>query len=342
MSRPVTGETTMKMTIVSSYLLLAAASIGWGDRVATEPGSATQSLASHDEGTVTRRLVTVTGPDGRINASSLFDSSGKVEARIWECANTTAVDFPTVPCSVDPDFVLVGGGAWANGTGAGGLLTASYPKDPDFLTTWEGRSKAHGVSDPHILKVYAIGLRLSGLTRAQLLKNIYVNRKTVGPSAVPEAAALSFPCVDFCPDIYLPLGHGTFVNWTNAGTLLTRSTSNGGSAKEHGYPGPGTITHFRIGINTTIDGFGTLERSVVEKTSATVSTGPASVEVVVPSGFVPTGIGGGSLGGGVGRLLTRMSPVPTDFTRWVISSKDHLVAQSGSVFSELLTLRKKP
>jgi hypothetical protein len=323
----------MKTTILSSVLLLAAASLGCG---------APPSRGASQEAKITRRLVSTTGVDGRTSATSLFDSSGRVEARIWECANTTPSDNNIVPCAVDAGYVLVGGGAWANGTGYGALLTASYPSDPAFLTTWEGRSKAQGVSDPHILKVYAIGLRLTGLTRAQLLSNVFVNRHTVGPASMPGSVALTFPCTDVCFDTILPTSYGSFVHWTGAGNLLTTSAAIGAYGKDHNWSDPATITHYSIGIRANIDGFGRLEMKVVEKDSPTVSIGKTSAEALLPAGFVPTGVGALGHYTGFGRLLTRMAPNPADFTRFLAENKDQIVQSSGSVTAQLIALRKAP
>lgn len=66
-----------------------------------------------------------------------------------------ASDAPTASCSVPVGKVAVGGGARSNWTGAGQLLTQSYPSS---TTSWRGASKAHMLSDPSTLDVYCIGV----------------------------------------------------------------------------------------------------------------------------------------------------------------------------------------
>jgi vibriolysin len=62
---------------------------------------------------------------------------------------------PSAMVAVAAGFMLVGGGARVNWTGAGNLLTASFPSGND----WIASSKDHDISDPADISVFAIGIR---------------------------------------------------------------------------------------------------------------------------------------------------------------------------------------
>jgi hypothetical protein len=61
---------------------------------------------------------------------------------------------PEAAMTVPPGFRLLGGGAVVNWTGAGSLLTASFPSSD--LLRWTARAKDHGVSDPSSVNVFVI------------------------------------------------------------------------------------------------------------------------------------------------------------------------------------------
>jgi MAC/Perforin domain len=69
--------------------------------------------------------------------------------------------WPRAAASPRSGYSLVGGGAAANWSVAGSLLTASYPSSE---RTWEGRSKDHGVAEPVILDVYAVAVKVVDLS----------------------------------------------------------------------------------------------------------------------------------------------------------------------------------
>jgi hypothetical protein len=62
---------------------------------------------------------------------------------------------PEVSTPVPIGFLMVGGGAKTNYSGAGQLLTESYPLD---ATTWHARSKDHSFSDEGTVSSYAIAV----------------------------------------------------------------------------------------------------------------------------------------------------------------------------------------
>ncbi|MBW7846321.1 MAG: hypothetical protein H3C45_11950 [Bacteroidia bacterium] len=110
------------------------------------------------------------GDLSELNSTSFTDFSGDIEIRVWEASGYGPG--VTVYCSVDPDFVLVGGGAKTDG---GGLLIGNNPLDAN-LTTWVARSKMHLYVAEHPLTCYAIGIKLKNISRNTLMK--YVSLRT--------------------------------------------------------------------------------------------------------------------------------------------------------------------
>jgi len=80
----------------------------------------------------------------------------KVLQRIQK-SSSNPEDHPTASVSPSAGYVMVGGGAAVNYSGAGNMLTASYPRDKG---TWEARSKDHQQADPATLDVYAVDLQV--------------------------------------------------------------------------------------------------------------------------------------------------------------------------------------
>jgi hypothetical protein len=70
---------------------------------------------------------------------------------------------PTVTVPIASGYSLSGGGAMANFSGAGQLLTAMYPLGTSFVA----ESKDHGISDPASLTAFAIGIRANPSAASQ-------------------------------------------------------------------------------------------------------------------------------------------------------------------------------
>ena len=84
---------------------------------------------------------------------SQFDGSGQIEVAIWVSRSSFGAH-NRVACTVDPGFVCIGGGAYADyGNRYGALLTESRPFDGNF-NSWVASSKDHEFSNPHTLSVY--------------------------------------------------------------------------------------------------------------------------------------------------------------------------------------------
>jgi hypothetical protein len=77
-----------------------------------------------------------------------------VPASIIALGTSDVAAHPQAVARLRPGYVLTGGGARANWSGPGSLLTASFPNGK---ASWEGRAKDHVVAGPASLTVFAIG-----------------------------------------------------------------------------------------------------------------------------------------------------------------------------------------
>src|SRR3954447_10336695 len=83
----------------------------------------------------------------------------------------------------DGDMIAIGGGGTAS-ENPGALLTASHPNDD--LSGWVISSKDHEVPDAHQLITYVIGLKIAGMTKAQLRDSIFLSVADSGVAPHPE------------------------------------------------------------------------------------------------------------------------------------------------------------
>jgi|GEM_PF-3184702 len=102
------------------------------------------------------------GPTRQVIGSA-FDNTGRLEVTIW--GEYVDGKYPHAEVSVDPDFVMIGGGARVSNfsntnSGVNALLTSAYPKDDGTFSTFVADSKEHLILYNHRLWVYVIGLKL--------------------------------------------------------------------------------------------------------------------------------------------------------------------------------------
>jgi hypothetical protein len=275
-------------------------------------------------------------------SGDFVDSSGTVTVRIKECPPTGFGEHLTATCTVDSNFVLIGGGADVVGEGnPGALLTASYPDSS--LTTWIASSKDHGLVFYHQLRTYAIGLQLAGVSATTLRNYMYF---TSGSS--PFASERPSSTAQLPPG-YKLLGGGAIANYTGPGLLLTSSRPDGfqwvAEAKDHKYGESGTVTTYAIGITSgTIPGFGSLD-TLSTSAPTWAPTGYGTASIATPSGWVLASVGANAQYNGAGRLLTDMIPfvdAPSNSSMGaMIRSKDHILADSGYTTAYLIAIRKQ-
>lgn len=265
----------------------------------------TENVATHTEG---------------LTIQTFYDNSvANISVQLKVCTTTSAASAQTADCMVDAGYALVGGGARANWTGFGALLSESRPLDD---RTWRASSHDHLTADLHNLTVYALGLRLSGVN-AQVLRN-QIGQWSLG---VPYNSLQS-------GGIFRMISGGGRAS--GASRYFVKSAPNGGAwgvvVKDHITPSAGGIalhlTNIQPGI---IEGFGALDIQQRTGTTSTVSSGVASTISSVNSGFAVFGYGGeATWTSGPGRMLYAMGPNGTNIRQVRAQSKDHHTSSAGT------------
>ena len=301
---------------VGSGLVLTALAVfgGAGCAVSTDSsenvGSAQQALTSTD----------------------YFDAAGLVQIRVKTCDWTAALEHPVTTCSVDPGFVLVGGGAEVEGSASGGgLLTHSFPANK---ATWVAASKDHVVAFSHRLRAYAVGMALSGMDSTTLSNLVTINSGTSGASHAPSIEVAA-------PDFNILLSGGATANYQGAGQLLTDShpASDNANAwvaasKDHQVSDVSTVTAYVISVPVCLNNQwpnGSCLNVTSPSNSTFVSTGYGLATVNTPAGWAPLGVGGRARWSGAGRLLTDLFPTNSVGGPGATAySKDHDIVEGNT------------
>jgi hypothetical protein len=205
------------------------------------------------------------------------------------------------------------------------------------MTTWLVSSKDHMDADPHYLVGFAIGMKIEGMSRDDLLNCIQFFKQDVAPAPHPEATAS-------IPNEYVLLGGGFNVLWEQtggAGNLATASyptPSSGWTAwtarsKDHEIPDPSSIITYAIGIRRKLP-VGSVLLNVQSETSG-VAPHPRST-ATLPDGFVITGGGAEVHWKGAGNLLWDLEPNAGGFTA---ASKDHDISDPSSITTYALGIQ---
>lgn len=304
--------------------------VGQEDQNLTKNGTSNDALNKENIGA----RISAFGSD-----PELSDPSGKIFVKTyWEETNYLS-SHNTITVTVGSEYVIIGGGASIdNSYGGPALLTESRP---DFANnSWVGSSKDHLVSGPHRLKVWAIGLRVAGLTAAQLRSYMQVFTNTSSVVAHPEATVS-------IPANYKLLGGGGRINWTGQGNLLVFSYPVGNSwlvkGKDHGVSSPASATAYAIGIqNSYIPGLDGYIETLILQNQSTTGTGTRSTNINASSyqssGWMTSCPGARSVYSGSGRLLTVISG---GYWNSYAYSKDHEWSSSGSVYSYLILFKRQ-
>lgn len=277
------------------------------------------------------------GPDVGTKIFEQNDASGKITIAVFERYSPTASSHNTdFAVEVPSDYVVVGGGAEGKENPIGNLLTASYPRAD--MGAWLVSTKDHIQSDPVQVRAWAIGLKISGLTPAQLRAELTLRGATSAPSGHPDVIAN-------LPAGYLLVGGGFKINWSGAGNLATRSSPTADArgwrtiSKDHLLGSPATAQVFAVGIRRSIAGVGTLSASIASSTSS-FAPHPSNTTAMAP-GYALTGCGAFANWSGTGNLLWRIrptSPGPGQ-TACAVASKDHLSSSPATVTGYSIGLR---
>lgn len=172
-------------------------------------------------------------------AVALYDPNDEWEVSIVSETSSPA-SHPSVSVTLPASYTMTGGGAQVHWSGAGNLLTASYPQTS---RTWQARSKDHIKPDPATLTVYAIGIRPRNGTPAP---PNFIFTSPSGRENHPTTTAS-------VQSGYVLVGGGAYAQWQGAGSLLTGSYPNGAggwiaASKDHVIPDPAAIIAYAIGI----------------------------------------------------------------------------------------------
>ena len=146
---------------------------------------------------------------------------------------------PEARVKVPDGYKLVGGGAKDDWTGAGNLLTSSFPESNN---TWMASGKDHRQSGAGTITAYAIALYDPD--------DIWETKIFHSTSPSEEHHPMKETAVE--PG-YVMVGGGARVHWRGRGNLLLASypkdkTTWRAHSKDHVEPSPATITTYAIGL----------------------------------------------------------------------------------------------
>jgi hypothetical protein len=172
-------------------------------------------------------------------AFGLLDPNNEWDVVIDSVTSPIKLPHPQATARLRVGYVMTGGGAFANYTGAGSLLTASYP---DSDSTWHAQSKDHDIKDPSVITAYVIGIKHNQLLhRAEHSITSFAGATAAHPTSQVQVAAGYTLC-----------GGGAIDNYTGDGNLLTASYPNGpywmAAGKDHIHSDPSSITVYAVGI----------------------------------------------------------------------------------------------
>ncbi len=228
-----------KATVSQGYKVISG-----GARVNWQGGSGNLLTASYPEDSrtwVARAKDHINPSPASIDvwALGLYDPNDEWEVEMFR-KDSTPAQHPEVMVTVDPSYVMTGGGAFAHWSTQGSLLTASRPVGRD---TWHARSKDHERAEVVTLTAYAIGIRPRNRAQKPELRVI---ETTSDPAQHPSAVARSETGTQL-------VGGGASVAWEGAGNLLTASCPEGSdrwaaSSKDHIRVSPARITAYALGL----------------------------------------------------------------------------------------------
>lgn len=331
-----TATHTISGTSMASPHVAGAAALYLASNPSATPAQVTASLLANATqnvvadipgwGSPNRMLYTLDADNGMLFEQT--DVSGKITiavfGRVSPAASSHNTDFAI---AVPNDYVVIGGGGEGSSSTYGNLITASYPNAG--LTAWLVSTKDHDDADPVRVRGWAIGLKIAGLTPAQVRSNISVTTATSAYAAHPDVTAV-------LPAGYVLAGGGIKVNWSGAGNLATASAPSDATgwrvrSKDHGTSSPATATAYAIGINSFIAGVGTISNVVNGGTSG-VAAHPAFTQGL-SEGYALSGCGAFVNWSGAGNLLWQIKPTsPGDGqTACTVASKDHRWSSQSSI-----------
>ena len=326
-------------------LILMAAAVGCDPAMETGAGAASTEGAPTE---VVENGIFDSGESGFGGPTLLkryLDCKGRVESAMWFCLSNSNAEVHTVTCPVgDMSYVAVGGGAMVNNGSSfpGAFIIDQFVKNPNGARDgFRASSKSHIQSQPHRLFVYVIGLRITGVSRDQMLSNLQeTSSSTVGQSGAPETWFQ-------VPSGRILLGGSVFLNWfqgVSPGQLLVGSWLSssdgfvGAKTAQLGMPDGLSINASATSIASSINGINLQGKELW--TSTSVGSGVATASVTVPR-MALTGIGAWADFNGEGRFQFNVGPdLFGDLGKVKAQTKDHLHANGGTTWVNAVGLQE--
>ena len=274
--------------------------------------------------------------------NEFHDQSGLITVSVFKLqAQNEQKNFTDFGVNVTGDMVAVGGGGTAVESPEGALLTASYPNDD--LSGWLVSSREHITPNAHRLTAYAIGMKIKGMSRDQLMNYVFVNAAHSEFTEHPEVTTTR-------PNNKYVLINGGFKvenqGYTgNFGTASfpeapeynswrARSTDHGPFAEDYEF-----LKVYGIAIKQQLP-LGNVLSSFQLANSATVKH-PAAAANLAP-GFALCGGGAEVRYNGPGVLLWKLEPTTNNVQSFTAASKDHVEPDTGTITTYAIGIQLQP
>jgi hypothetical protein len=301
------------------------------------------------------------------------DQSGLLTTGIWSSQTTNPVRVQQNIIGVPWDFVLVGGGALGTNYPSGALISKMAPENDLQNRQWRVLTQDALVAEPHNNESFAIGMKIEGVTIANLRNLVAWSSGGSDPNGAAHPTAQAGPLQGF-PAIlgggakafaYAHPQTGQFLTsssaipafygscwWWGGGWRCESSGATGWAAasKDHGVSAPGGISAYlssmpdTISVNTAsgprtfrVETFG---RGV----TSSVAAHPSIVVAGRTGEFALTGVGAyvdWQSHGSYGNLLWKIVP-RADIAGVEASSKDHAYSSPATVTGYVLGAKLVP
>lgn len=299
------------------------------------------SLIESAEASAADPSLAIEAPAGGAQAQTIqtfFDWSGDVQINIHYASASSSGIISDFAVPVGSDEVLIGGGArinstWTNST----FLSANYPNE--HTNAWVASAKPHLYPDIYTLEVYAIGLKLNGVSAATLRNYVDYHDERAGgnynhpPFGMPRKSNYYTLCGGIRVD---SPNHLLFDNYYDPSNQAWFAR-----AKSHGITSYSDASGYMISISKGyIPGFGYLDVGYSQGGAYSYGGGQVGVSTAyVPGGSVLACPGANINYSGAGRLLTNISPSGNAVT---VRDKDLQYASSGTLQASATHIRKRP
>lgn len=271
--------------------------------------------------------------------ASSVDASGKVKVVLFERrASAASRQFTNFAVDVPSDFVVVGGGVNGAATPTAQLITASYPNAA--RSAWLVSTKDQQVAAPTAITGWALGLKIEGMTRDQLLSHLNYRVVSSTLSAQPSATSV-------VPAGYVQIGGGFQVVSSGAGNpaWATHPVSTPGglawtaAAKEHGASSQALIRAYSIGLRTNLP-VGVVTLNNVASAPSELAAQPVA-SAALSSGFALTGCGAMvNWAGGAGNLLWQIKPTMSALANSCDArGTEHIFASPATITTHAVGIR---